>query len=731
VCHLQWQLSFSVIVEAGTALGILFVAACFPWRDISRRANLIGSILLVIVALWILSHALEIGSPSASYKAYLMGLQLIWGLLALTLWLMYIIHYTASVKWQTGRIYTLFGIMPLLAILALATNSIYGLLWTAPGLDLNNPYLPLKPAYGPIYWAGMIYMGALIAAGSILIFKNIVRKHNFRGWEPWTLILAAVLPLLVALVEMTGVTLSAELTIGLTPLFSGLGSIALVLSLPRFHLQKVIPVARNTVFEQIGDGVVVLNMQNRVVDLNPAAERLAGYSSSTALGLPVEHIWSNWPSEVDFTVPASTEFKELTLTHRGEERTYNLHPYTITDHKNRPQNRVVLLIDVTERKQAEEVLQASEAKYRLITENANDVIWTMSLDGKFTYVSPSVIQLRGFTPEEAMGQSIEQLVSPISLPVIKQNLENAVNTMQLEELVKGRYFEIEQPRKDGTTVWTEANVRVICDDGKPTGFLGVSRNITDRKRAEAQTIELETLKRTNTAKSDLLANVSHELRTPLASIKGNIETLLETDVKWSEKQQVEFLQSANNEADRLTLLIRDLLDMSRIDAGKLTLDKRSCQVKEILDAASGVLRVIAAKHKLEIASLPEWPGVAADKSQIVQVITNLTENATKFSPEGSLIEIAAAFKADCIIISVQDHGPGMPQEVVDSLFNRFYQAKQLVAGKTRGTGLGLTICKGIVEAHGGKIWVESEEGKGSKFSFSIPVIEDFKQDGTL
>jgi signal transduction histidine kinase len=191
------------------------------------------------------------------------------------------------------------------------------------------------------------------------------------------------------------------------------------------------------------------------------------------------------------------------------------------------------------------------------------------------------------------------------------------------------------------------------------------------------------------------------------------------------------LQSANNEADRLTLLIRDLLDMSRIDAGKLTLDKRSCQVKEILDSASGVLRVIAAKHKLEIASLPEWPGVAADKSQIVQVITNLTENATKFSPEGSLIEIAAAFKADCIIISVQDHGPGMPQEVVDSLFNRFYQAKQLVAGKTRGTGLGLTICKGIVEAHGGKIWVESEEGKGSKFSFSIPVIEDFKQDGTL
>ena len=305
---MQWQLHPGVMVEAGTALGILILAACFPWRDISRRARLIGSMLLIIAALWLLTHSFEIGIPVASYKAYLMGLQLVWGLLALTLWLNYIIHYTATEKWQTGRIYILFGIMPLLAILALVTNNIYGLMWTDPGLNINNPYLPLEPAYGPVYWVCMAYMGALIVSGSYLVIKKVVRQHNFRGWEPWTLILAVVIPLLVALIDFTQ---SANLTVGLTPFFSGIGSIVLVWSLPRFHLQTVIPVARNTVFEQIGDCVVVLNMQNRIVDLNPAAEHLAGYTISEALGLPVEQIWTNWPRRLIPSEPASTVFEEF------------------------------------------------------------------------------------------------------------------------------------------------------------------------------------------------------------------------------------------------------------------------------------------------------------------------------------------------------------------------------------------------------------------------------------
>jgi signal transduction histidine kinase len=184
---------------------------------------------------------------------------------------------------------------------------------------------------------------------------------------------------------------------------------------------------------------------------------------------------------------------------------------------------------------------------------------------------------------------------------------------------------------------------------------------------------------------------------------------------------LDFLKSAYEETDRLAILIRDLLDISRIDSGRLNLDTRSYQISEILDSVHTILSVITAKHKLEIIQATDLPPLKADKLRIGQVITNLTENATKFSLEGTPILIQATRNDSNIVISVEDKGLGMNSEQISHLFTRFYQANPPVSGKTRGTGLGLSICKGIVEAHGGKIWVASQLGKGSKFSFSIPL----------
>ena len=289
-------------------------------------------------------------------------------------------------------------------------------------------------------------------------------------------------------------------------------------------------------------------------------------------------------------------------------------------------------------------------------------------------------------------------------------------------------YENEYRCRDGSILVGRFTTRSVTNkDGTVDYVEGMVENITESKPAESQAIELETLKRLNKAKSDLLANVSHELRTPLASIKGFIETLVETDVKWNEEQQIDFLQSANKEADRLTLLIRDLLDMSRIDSGSLRLDKRSCQVGEVLDSVSGVISIIAAKHKIKLVQAPDLPAINVDKVRIGQVITNLVENATKFSAEGSTILIKAEDLNESIIFSVEDSGIGMLPDVVKNLFNRFYQAKEVAFGKSRGTGLGLSICKGVVESHGGKIWVDSQMGKGSTFSFSLPVNQEITQ----
>jgi PAS domain S-box-containing protein len=365
-------------------------------------------------------------------------------------------------------------------------------------------------------------------------------------------------------------------------------------------------------------------------------------------------------------------------------------------------------------RKVEEQLRVIEVKYRSLFEDSMDGVYISTRDGKFVEVNQAMTAMFGYSREEMIGMDFRKVyVNPDGFDKFQQDIE-----------VKGYLndYDMECHKQDGTEIYCVLTSTIERDKcGSILGYQGIVHDLTERKQAEAEVVEIEALKRTNQAKSELLANVSHELRTPLASIKGFIETLIETDVEWSKEQQLDFLQSANKEADRLTLLIRDLLDMSRIDSGKLALDKRAYSIGEILDSVSGVLSIITKRYKLNIKHSPDLPNMLADKVRIGQVITNLVENATKFAEEGSQIVINTSLNDGEVIVSVKDSGIGMPPEVVSNLFNRFFQANIVASGKTRGTGLGLSICKGIVEAHGGKIWVESQPGIGSRFSFSIPV----------
>jgi signal transduction histidine kinase len=241
------------------------------------------------------------------------------------------------------------------------------------------------------------------------------------------------------------------------------------------------------------------------------------------------------------------------------------------------------------------------------------------------------------------------------------------------------------------------------------------------KEAERQGQEIKVLREVDKLRGQFLSNVSHELRTPLTSVKGFVSTLLRTDATWSQDEQRDFLETVNHEADRLTNLINDLLDISRLDAKGLKLNKRRYHISEIIESIGNRLVVLTKQHQLNVNIPSELPPVLADEMRIGQVLTNLVENATKFSPEGTKITIEGKLDGDKIIVSVVDRGIGIPAEVQDKLFNRFFQAESVVSGRKKGTGLGLSICRGIIEAHGGSIWVESELGKGSKFSFCLPI----------
>jgi signal transduction histidine kinase len=236
---------------------------------------------------------------------------------------------------------------------------------------------------------------------------------------------------------------------------------------------------------------------------------------------------------------------------------------------------------------------------------------------------------------------------------------------------------------------------------------------------EARTVAA--LRELDRLKTELLSTVSHELRTPLGSIKGYATTLLTHERRLRREERREFLEIIDSEADRLRELIENLLDMSRLEAGVLRIDRAPVLLRPVAEEATRKLQLAAPGHTVVLA----WPvdePVLADSRRIYQVLQNLLSNAVKYSPDGGRIELVAEVGARELVVSVRDTGLGMPRGELDRIFDRFHRIGGERAQRIGGTGLGLAICKGLVEAHGGRIWAESEgEGKGSTFRFTLPL----------
>jgi signal transduction histidine kinase/Na+/proline symporter len=244
----------------------------------------------------------------------------------------------------------------------------------------------------------------------------------------------------------------------------------------------------------------------------------------------------------------------------------------------------------------------------------------------------------------------------------------------------------------------------------------VARRTAELEKANARLRELDRLK------SDFLSTVSHELRTPLTSIRSFSEILLRYDVDDAEKRK-KFVGVIHNEAERLTRMINDLLDLSKIEAGRLDLQLEALELEPVFTRALGTTHPLFAEKRIKAASevAADLPPVYADADWLHQVLTNLLANAVKFSPAGGTIRLSGRQTEGFALISVTDEGPGIPPDRLEQVFERFQQARDPQKSHPLGTGLGLTISREIVERLGGKIWVENEPGAGAVFSFTVPL----------
>jgi PAS domain S-box-containing protein len=295
------------------------------------------------------------------------------------------------------------------------------------------------------------------------------------------------------------------------------------------------------------------------------------------------------------------------------------------------------------------------------------------------------IQERLAQPETVLAQLRSATADPQSMPAVEFTV-----TVDDARTLQARFFSIQ---------------------GVGGGSLGLGLLLRDITREK----ELDQMK------SQLLSTVSHELRTPLASIKGFATTLLRQDVEWDEGSRREFLSIINDESDRLTELISNLLDMSRIEAGTLRIEIEPIDLPPIIEETATEFQMMTRDHMIQTHLPPVLPPVMADPRRARQVLRNLVENAVKYSPNGGPITISAQVQADHVQASIADQGIGIERKQLDHIFDRFYQVDSASTRRVGGSGLGLSICKAIIEAHSGQIWVESQPNLGSTFHFTLPL----------
>jgi len=358
--------------------------------------------------------------------------------------------------------------------------------------------------------------------------------------------------------------------------------------------------------------------------------------------------------------------------------------------------------DITEVKIIQEALLQSEANYRTLVESAPDGVASMDSEGRITSCNEALCNLLGYTGEEVRGRHISELASSPT-----QEIAESYHTQLIE---KGRAvdeFEARGQHGKAVPLWIKA-VMLPDREGKPTQTIIYARDITERKKLEQ-------------LKDEFIGLVSHELRTPLTVINGCLSTVLTEWDRLPSSEVQQLLRDAVLESESLSHLVENLLELSRFQAQQLTLYAEPTDMKTLITETLNRIKRQALSHQFSTSIPDKLPSIHADPLRIERILYNLLENAAKYSPAGSQIQVSAKVEPEYLLIGVCDQGKGLSPSEQAKLFSPFQRLESNGFQRDRGAGLGLVVCERLVEAHGGKIWVESKKGKGSTFFFTLPV----------
>ena len=706
---LQWTpyLIPSFIVAVGA-----FIAALYVLRKRGRQVRArVGALLLFAISWWLLCASLETASTELRGKQFWVTAQYVSICTVPTLWFVYVLFYTGREKWLTMFSWVLLTIVPLTTFILVLTNPSHGLIWRAVVSGASVARVAYRATYSVGGWAYQIYAYVLVIIGLLFVLQALVRSGQLLRWQAIAVTMTAAIPLLVHITQDSIGILPLKST-NLTPFVLAITGSVLAWSFSRLRGRDIVPVARGQVIEGLADAILVLDSDDRVLDLNPAAERLFGQTRRAAFGQPIDLVWPRQSEHLPPRPDDGAGYRGVVSTPK-QQRSYDVLASVLVDPRGGQLGRVITLRDITDLKETEAALAQSEQYAQHLVENAHDLVMILEQDGVIRYTSPAVQRILGYTPAERIGHNAFELIPPEDqlavIATFRESLTHGVTARTVEARVRHR---------DGSFRVLEIAGTNLLHDPVIGGILLNTRDITDRKRAEMELVRYAAeLESSNQELQQFAYVASHDLQEPLRMITSYLRLLEQRYAGKLDSDADEFIGFAVEGAARMSALLKGLLTYSRVNTGGMSF--RSTDSQEVVEHVLANLGLAIEESSAAITCEP-LPILWADPIQLGQLFQNLIGNAIKFrNARPPRIYIGAERRDSGWVFSVRDEGIGIDPQYASRIFTIF---QRLNTRETYpGTGIGLAICKRIVQRHGGHIWVESELGKGATFYFTIPT----------
>ena len=497
-------------------------------------------------------------------------------------------------------------------------------------------------------------------------------------------------------------------------------------------------------FESIEDGIAIVDLTGKILEVNAAHLRIFGFSHKEEIigQNAFDHISKKDRARAiegmkNIFEEENSDLSEYTLCKKdGGEFDAELSASLLHNSSGKPVGVISVTRDITKRKEIKGALQESEKKYSTLVEMGPDGVLLVQ-GKKILFANHRFYEMFGFSESEIIDKTIVVLLSGYMGDLLSGTssderigfMKNLQNVMQ-GSVDPSCIYQVPFKKKNGDIIWVEINSNPIEYNGKPAEIV-LLRDITEHKRLEDELQEsydrlqvaYAELKEVDQMKTDFVSVVTHELRTPLAIIRNNFEMFLDGTFGDLNEVQNESMEMLFKNINRLVKVVQDSLEMSRIYGGRVKIKPEPLNIGELFEKIVSDMKLLAEEkgHELSLEVSEGVSVVKCDGDKITQVLTNLLYNAIKFTPNGGKISVNVknADENGSILVEVKDNGIGIPKDEHENIFKQFYEVDSRLNHETGGTGLGLSIAKGVVEAHGGKIWVESTPEVGSTFSFTI------------